>query len=139
MASLDPRELATSDVTFPKVKRMAPDGSPGSVLRKRFAVDGSAREMSAGYPVAFNTSTGLWTPWASAGSNNTNKIRGFIYPDSLTLSDTLEEVGQVLTRGIIHRDDVVLPSGEIQADLDTALKANLREIGLTIEGLDGIP
>lgn len=139
MAALDPRELASADVSFPKVKRIAPGPGPGAVAVKRFAVDATARSLPVGYPVAFNTSTKVWTPWASLGANNTNKIRGIVYPDAIQLSATLEELGQVMIRGLAHRDDVTLDGTEIQADLDLALQANLREIGLTIEGLAAIP
>jgi len=45
----------------------------------------------------------------------------------------------VFRRGLIHRDDIPVPTGESQADLDQALLgSSLREKGIDVTGLAGV-
>lgn len=47
-----------------------------------------------------------------------------------------QQIVNVLVRGLVHRDDVPVPAGESQADLDEALLgSSLREKGIDIQGL----
>ncbi len=68
------------------------------------------------------------------GSN----IDGFLFsPEAaLAVSTTGQLIVNVFVRGLIHRDDVPVPSGESQADLDEALLgSSLREKGIDVQGL----
>jgi len=50
-----------------------------------------------------------------------------------------ETLIQVFRRGLIHRDDIPVPTGESQADLDEALlDAELRKKGIDVQGLAGV-
>ncbi len=112
---------------------------PKAVRTKKFAAVGGAPLLAVGTPVAYDTSTSTWKAWANAGSNGVNTIRGFVWPDPIQLHATDEVIGVVFWRGEIHRDDVVLPGGETQNNLDTALKApGMRAQGIDVEGLAGV-
>ncbi len=96
-------------------------------------------------PVAYNTSTGKWGVWANAGTNGMNKIQGFasLKADiSILASGGGDVIAEVITRGEVHYNDIVLPGGETAANLKAALRAtgadNLRQKGLDITGLDQI-
>jgi len=68
-------------------------------------------------------------------------IDGFLWsPDeALTTSTAGELIIQVFRRGLIHRDDIPVPTGESQADLDQALLgSSLREKGIDVTGLAGV-
>lgn len=86
-------------------------------------------------PVAFNTSTNLWVVWTNGGANGTGTISGFVWPDDVVLDASDEVTGQVLLEGKIHFDDIVVPSGETEANLKTAIRGNLRALGLVVQGL----
>jgi len=75
------------------------------------------------------------------GDAAASKIKGFLWtPLSAHASDASDETTiQVFKRGRVDRDDVPVPSGETQGDLDTALKQlALREAGITVTGLAGV-
>jgi len=141
MANLTPNELRSEQFRDP-YPRIMPSHDPGSVLVKRFAAVGAAPEYAVGTPVTINTSTGKWQVWDSNGSNGTNEIHGFVYPDKIQTHATLEVHGQVLTKGQIHYADiwaVVEALGvEVEADLKTALRTGPRGLGLAIQGLDQV-
>ena len=74
---------------------------------------------------------------ASDGSD----IDGFLWaPDAPHLALLAGETHiQVFKSGVIHRDDIPVPTGESQADLDEALLgSSLREKGINIQGLVGV-
>jgi len=76
---------------------------------------------------------------ATAGSGyDTGSIDAFVAPNPAQTSATEEIMSQCLMNGLVHRDDVVLPAGEAQGDLDAALKTGLRAKGYTIQGLAGV-
>lgn len=67
-------------------------------------------------------------------------IDGFLWaPDAaVAVSTTGTQLIQVFIGGVIHRDDVPLPTGESQADLDEALiGSSLREKGIVVQGIQG--
>ena len=68
-------------------------------------------------------------------ASGTNVIRGFVWPDAITLVAASEVIGNVLLEGEIHYDDIVLPSGESETVLKAALQSGCRERGLIIQGL----
>lgn len=50
-----------------------------------------------------------------------------------------ETLVQVFILGLIHRDDIPVPTGESQTNLDSALRtSSLREKGIIVQGLSGI-
>lgn len=134
--ALATRELFQSSDRDPYPRVMA---DQDGVKVCMFAAVGAAPEYAALTPVAFNTATAKWVIWASGGANETGIVRGFVYPDAVQ-TDAADDVhGQVMTHGIVHYDDVVLPAGQLQADLATALKAPAtRGVGLKVQGLEGI-
>lgn len=122
-------ELFTSNTEVPKLRIFSKSTQP-----KTFAV--GAVTFAPGTPVAFDTATATWKVWADAGINGNDLIRGFVWPDPVVLDAADEVLGQVMLAGRIHADDVVLPGGETQNNLDAALAGGLRErTGIIVEGL----
>lgn len=80
----------------------------------------------------------LATSTAGVSAGGRHIIKGFVYPDSVVLSASGEVLGQVLKRGVVRYADIVLPSGETQANLDAALKDGPLARGLIIKGLAGV-
>lgn len=129
--ALGDNELFTSNTDAAKLRV-----SPKSVQPKTFAV--GAVTILPGTPVAFDTVANTWQVFEQGGANEIDIIRGFVWPDKIVLDAADEVLGQVMLSGRIHRDDVVLPAGELQADVDAAMKAGLREnTGIIVEGLEG--
>ena len=69
---------------------------------------------------------------AGVDADGANVIRGFLDPVSskeqegsagLATSATTETTAIVITEGLFHYDSIALPTGEVQGDLDVALKA----------------
>lgn len=73
-------------------------------------------------------------------ANDLNVIKGFVADvEGVQVHATGEVLGNVLLAGDIHRDDVVLPTGETQSQLDTALATTaLRSLGFTVQGLANV-
>lgn len=90
-------------------------------------------------PLAFNTSTKKWVAWTTGGANGTGVIGGFAWPDAVVLDATGEVQGQILVNGVVHLDDIAVPSGETLANLKTAIKSpTTRSVRLDIQGLADI-
>lgn len=90
-------------------------------------------------PMAFNTSLNLWVPWDADGVNGADAIRGFVWPNEVQLVDGKEVLGQMMLMGRINVNDINLsktPGPEILADLKDELRANVRDRGIIVEGLD---
>ena len=73
---------------------------------------------------------------AQAGSS-AGVIKGFLWPDEVTLDSDEEVMGQVMLAGKIHFDDIEIPSGSTAAGLRTAIRNGVRALGFTIEGMNG--
>lgn len=127
--ALDPNEGFASNSVDPKLRVDALTIQP-----KKFASgSGTFAELT---PVAFNTSSNMWVVWTSGGSDGTGTIKGFVWPDQVVLDGSNEVLGNVLLQGKVHYDDIPVPAGETQNDLDTALRTGgLREAGIIIQGL----
>lgn len=94
--------------------------------------------LAVGTPVAFNTSTNLWSIFQSGGSNGTGTIQGFVWPDAIVLDASNEVLGQVMLGGRIHLDDIPIVTGYTLAQLKTAIIASLlRSKQIIIEGMIG--
>jgi hypothetical protein len=99
---------------------------------RTFANVAAAPTYEPGTPVYVDSATGFRKVWT-----NGQNIAGFVFPEAVVIDATGEVQGVVLERGRIHYDDIVLPAGETQNNLDAALKSGPREMGLDIEALPG--
>lgn len=109
---------------------------PRRTLVKTLAAIAGAPSLAQCFPLAYNTSTKLLVPWTNGGANGTGVVNCFLYvaKDS---SATEEVQVVVMSEGEIHYDDIVLPSGELQANLKAALQAfATRSSLLVIKGLE---
>lgn len=123
-------ELLSQDGDFVQQLRARAD----HIQPKTFASGSGTLERLT--PVAFNTSSTKWVVWTNGGSNGTGTIKGFIWPDPVVLSASGEVLGNVMTAGLIHFADIVVPYGETSGNLKTALRGTVRALGFTIQGLD---
>ena len=126
---------------FSSVSRSGPVGvipHEGGVKPVTFDGDGAGTLLAPGTPVAFDSATSLWVLWDSTGLNDEDTIRGFVYPDEIQLHATDEVVGQILQRGEIDYASIVLPAGEVEADLKAALRVGPRTLGLVIDNLSEV-
>jgi len=128
--ALNENELyaSSSKDPFPRIK-------PVHQYPKKFANVASAPELAVGTPVAFDNVNNEWVVWSAGGTNDNSTIRGFVYPLPIQLHASDEVLGVVMVAGEIHYDDIALPSGEAEADLKTAIRANLAARGLFVTGL----
>ena len=134
--ALENQDLLRSVTRTPPI-RMQPYPQ-GAVVGTLLNVAG-APTYAPGTPLTLNAS-GKWIVWT-----NTAKVEGFVYfqnegdfpSHGVTVHATNDVQGIVLVRGQIHYLDIPLPGGEVQGNLDTALKSGPRELGLDIQGLAG--
>lgn len=121
---------------------------PETVQQKTIAPIGGAPLLAPLTPMAFQTNLGAdgqWVVWSASGSNGANKIAGFLWPGGtdtgaggVQTNATTWTLAIMLMRGTVHHDDIPLPSGESQSNLDAALRTGPRVLGLTIQGLEGV-
>jgi hypothetical protein len=129
--TLNSNELyaSASKDPFPRIQ-------PVHQYPKKFGPVASAPELAVGTPVAFDTSNKRWVVWSNGGTvAGADTILGFVYPLPVQLHATEEVLGIVMMAGEIHYDDIQLPAGETEADLKTAIRANLAARGLYVVGL----
>ncbi len=84
----------------------------------------------------FETS-GTWGVWQDADAT----VDGFLWaPDEAHAGLAAGETNiQVFKAGVIHADDIPLPSGQTLATLQAALRAqSMRDQGIAIQGLDSV-
>lgn len=89
-----------------------------------------------GNPHVFATSTA-----GGAAPSDGGLIDGFLWAPAEPHQSSAagETLVQVFILGLIHRDDIPVPTGESQANLDSALRtSSLREKGIIVQGLSGI-
>lgn len=94
-----------------------------------------AETYPRGTPMAFDTSNVGWVVWTDSGANGTGTIKGFMNEDTITTDTADNKVASIMTEGRILHDDVPVPSGETQDNLDTALKNDLMGRGLYVSRL----
>ena len=108
---------------------------PERVLPCTFAPDVAETELAVGTPVAFDEAAFDWKVWSAAGTGDVDEIKGFIYPDTVQLDGSGQVIAQVMVKGQIHCADIVLPDGELAADLRQALRTQCLARGLVVRGL----
>lgn len=92
--------------------------------------------LSVNAPLAYSTDDDMWVPYdAAGGPAGADSIRGFLFPDELTLDSDEEVLGQILVEGILHIDDILAATSEADASVKADLQANARALGLHIQGL----
>jgi len=139
--ALETNELLTSvdRTSYPRIQPYT-----GGVRSKKLAgiVAAAGTVLPVGTPMAFDSVTGNFKPYALGAFNGGDAIRAFVYPNEITLADPagVEEVlGNLMFRGEIHYSDVALPLGQLQASLDAALlDPTLRDHGLDVQGLPDV-
>lgn len=90
-------------------------------------------------PVAYHTGLAKWVVFDGGGSSGETDISGFVWPDAVELVAGLDVLGQVLIRGKIHADDVVLPdNGTTQDQLNDAMRTDCRALGIDVQGLSKV-
>jgi len=92
--------------------------------------------LKVGYAVAFDSSVGHWKPWTDSAANGVGDIRGIVYPADITLAAANEVQGAIMLTGTVHRDDIL--SAESDANVDAECRANLRDRGIIVDGLDQV-
>jgi hypothetical protein len=128
--ALEKKDLGRTDVVFP-------ESSPRLFAKEnksvKIAIDAGAIVYEIGFPLQESATPGTYEPWANASGKD---ISCFIDPSRHQTSSTGETLAVVLTVGDVHRDAVVLPSGETQPNLDAQLKTvELRLRSIHIDGL----
>lgn len=101
---------------------------PKDVRVVQLAAQSDTDPLPLGMPLMSTGSDGVVDIWSSGASD----LVGFLWPCVADPSTAGEVFISVMTRGDFHKDDVVLPDGESQGDLDDALK----DSKLAIRGLD---
>lgn len=135
--ALTPNELYVETTTGAAPQMRAYDSG---TARVEFAAPVADITYEPATPVARNSSTGKWVVWANGGANDTGTIRGFVYHVGVNAELAGEVIGVIMLRGEVAYEDVVLPAGEVQANLDAALKAIFVTSGITnldVLNLDG--
>jgi len=145
---IDSYVVGTSGSSGPRIQ---PEG-PGGVVPKTFGPNASDALLTlpVGTPMCFHTTNGKWEPWVNAGvagDDEESVIRGFVYPDPVTIDSSSggdDVLGQTLVRGQIHTSVIAaalttLGYTAFTANLATCLKGlaaqpSPRQLGLVIEG-----
>ena len=121
--ALETKELFSSVTQNPKERVEAVTVAPKTI-------DGGQGTIAPLTPMVY-AATG-WTVWQDADANT---LHGFMWPDQHVAHATDESIANILIRGKIHYDDVVLPASQTQATLDTALQTTCRDLGIDVQGL----
>lgn len=128
--ALNPNDLLTTTTGVGSGKRIFPE----SVQPMVFAAGSGT--LAALTPVAFDTNAGTWKLFQNGGSNGVGTIKGFL-TQPVTLDSDEEVMGLVMLTGRIHLADIPIVSGYNLAQLKTAIKAGVRDLGIIVEGMDG--
>ena len=123
--------------------------SPDDVIVGKFgdapaAYTAGQLELAVGTAVAYNTSTNEWQVYQHDGSNGTDVVRGFVFPEAITTNaNTGDEVlGQIMLRGTVDYNQLVTDFsavvGYAEADLQAEMQANGRDKGLIVRNLINI-
>lgn len=113
-------------------------GTPGahklgvySDLATAYGADPGVENTGSDAPAAHVLATS--TPGVTAGGRHV--IRGFVYPQAITLDSGYEVQGNILTKGKLRYADIVTPAGEAAGAILAALRDGPLARGLVISGL----
>jgi len=135
--SLIKKELLQDRVQNP-FPGIVPGNQAGAVQTKTFDAATGAPTYKVGTPMVLNAAGELvaWQDTNEPGGAAATPIVAFVYPRDVTVDATNEVLGDALFYGKIRYADVLLPSGETQGLLDTALRdPELRKQGIFVDGL----
>lgn len=138
--------LKTNELYAESSPRSLPKYNSTLTVPKNFGPDAGTPTLAPLTPVAFNTATNKWVVWTNGGANGTGTISGFLIGsdygvdprEGITLDAADDTIGNVMMRGEIDYNSIVLPSGELEANLKTALRSGPRALGLDILNLDQV-
>jgi len=133
-----PADYATNELWSQAVRSPYPRIIPENAQPRTIGPISGAPTLEVGFPLAYDDAELKWVPWTASGTSNTNIIKGFIYPVDVDTDATKDVLGIVMLRGEIHYDDIIIPSGEAEADLKAALRDGPLARGLIIRGLEEV-
>lgn len=145
--ALGNNELFSGVTRGPSLRMASEHSAP-----KTMAATVGAPFLATGTPVFFDAMAGLWKVWTNGETvdgfidfqtsmTGTTVITPNVDPASGTvaegvqLSATVDVHAVLMLRGRIHYDDIVLPTGEMAANLQAALRNGLIKDGLIVQGL----
>jgi hypothetical protein len=125
-------ELRNSGSYDPKIRI-----GPEHMISGTFAIDSGAAELAPGTPLAYDEANFAWVVWSASGTGEVDEIKGFVV-DAVQLSATYQVIGQIMVSGMIHFDDIPVPTGESSADLRQACRTDCLSRGLIVQGLTDV-
>jgi len=85
--------------------------------------------------MAYNTSTNLWTVWATGGANGTGTISGFMGLRGAVAHASDETLAIIFLGGQIHLGDIPVVGGTL-AQLKTAIIASTLSTKWIVQGME---
>jgi len=128
LSNIDPGDVVVTGGPLPATITLTFGGNLANKDIPAITVDGGS---TTGETITITTS--------NAGANNgIDKIRAFVWPETVQLHATDEVLGTVCLAGAIHYADIPLFSTNTANQLKAALREGMRELGFTIDGLDKV-
>lgn len=145
--ALGNNELFSGVTRGPSLRMASEHSAP-----KTMAATVGAPFLKTGTPVYFDSMASLWKVWTNGqivdgfvdfqtallGSTvvtpNVDPASGTV-AEGIQLSASVDVHAVIMLRGRIHYDDIVLPAGEMAANLQAALRDGLIKAGLIVQGL----
>jgi len=128
-------DYATNELWSQAVRSPFPRIAAKNAQPKTIGPIAGAPTLEVGFPMAYDDAEKKWVPWTASGTSNTNIIKGFVYPVDVDTSATKDVLGIIMLKGEIHYDDIIIPTGESEADLKEALRDGPLARGLIVRGL----
>jgi len=99
-----------------------------------------AETYEPGTLMAYDTVNEYYVGWDPAGANGVEIAKGVLWPDSLTLHASDESIAQLMVAGTVRREDLVAGDGitALPADIDAAVEATFRDLGIIVQNLDTV-
>jgi len=134
--ALEPKDLGGSTTPFPEssVRLVVKDNK---AVKLAAIVGAPILELVT--PICESAVAGTYEVWNQAAEIAGRKLAAFVSPVRHQSSATGETLVVVGITGDVHRDAVILPSGEAQNDLDAALRdSDLKKRGWNVFGLEDV-
>lgn len=134
-----PRQLYTQNNDVPGELRIAPEYAKPCEL----GPTAGGVTLPRGTPMAYDDAANYWVAWTFGGANNTDVIKAFISDSEEVITDDTggtndTKIYALMLKGRIHYDDIPLPTGELQTNLDAALRDGPLARGLKVDGLSQV-